>query len=125
MEHVLLIEGHRMMRSALKDLLTQSGFDSVDEAIDPIEAVGKAMRICPHIIVLDTTWPEIKGVYLSRILRLVSPQSKIVLLVDNSWKDDQEITRSSDADAWVAKTVLTKELPQILDTWKLSGIHDK
>lgn len=114
-----------MMRNALKDLLAQNGFDSVDEAIDPIEAVGKASRICPHIIILDTAWPEIKGVYLSRILRQVSPQSKIVLLVDNSWKDDQEATHSSGADAWVSKNVLTEELPQILETWKLSGNHNK
>lgn len=105
------------MRGALKSLLAQSGHKIIEEAADPLEGIRRVMWRPPTVMVVDTVWPEIKGIWLSRFLRELAPQSKIVLLVDNSWRDDPEAERSSGADAFVAKEMLVKELPPILARW--------
>mgnify|MGYP001613105632 CR=1 FL=1 len=124
MADVLLIEGHRLMRDALRDLLTQSGFQSVDEALDPVEAVRKALQLTPAIIILDTTWTEIKGLSLCQMLRAVAPQSKIVLLVDSSWSHDAETIHLSGANEFVVKSAVAHLLPPMLAQWETGRRRD-
>ena len=118
MNVVLVVEGHRMMRGALLDLLVQNGFQSVIGANDPIDAIGKTSRLAPRVIILDTAWQEIQGVYLSRILRELDPQSHIVLLVDEEWNAEQEMKDSSGADTHVPKSMLLEKLPPLLLGWE-------
>ena len=122
MEPVLLIEGHALLRHALKDLLAQSGFHAVIEATDPIEAISHVLRVSPRIIILDTTWTEINGQLLGKILRQIVPQSKIVLLVDESWLADGETAHFDQTDAFVPKNCLTKALSSVLAQWQLADL---
>ena len=115
---VLLIEGHRLMRYALRELLAENGFKSIAEATNPVEAVRQAIDLMPDIIVLDSTWTEIQGSCLSRILRVLTPKSRIVLLVDQDLTDEQEFAHWSGVDALVRKSALTQGLPQLLARWQ-------
>ncbi len=117
---VLLVEAHRMMRSTLRDLLNEGGFESVAEAGDPAQAVHYVRHFSPDIIILDSNWHEFGGVYLTRILRELAPTSRIMLLVDDNRLTDPEIKRESGADAMVAKGDLERDLPTILDRWRLT-----
>ncbi len=121
---VLLIEGHRLMRSAIVSLLAQNGREVVEEAVDPIEGVQKIIWHPPNVIVLDTTWHDVNGFWLSRLLRALAPQSRIILLVDDGTSNDLEAARSSGADACIDKTLLTQELPRVLARWKQSEDSD-
>ncbi len=116
MESVLLIEYHLLLRNALKDLLARHGFRTVTEAANPIEAVKQIVRSAPHIIVLDTLVPELEGFYLSQLLRALSPQSKIVLLIENGEAEYRQAAQASGADAFVDKATLVNELPRVLMT---------
>jgi DNA-binding NarL/FixJ family response regulator len=114
MAHILLIEGHRMMRGALKELLEQHSAHSVESASDPVAAVQIVMHLAPQIIVLDSSWTEINGVCLSRKLREMAPHAKIGMLVDEEWPEDAEFRRSSGADEFIAKATLSRRLPEVL-----------
>jgi DNA-binding NarL/FixJ family response regulator len=114
MTHILLIEGHRLMRSALTDLLERHGAHRIDTASDPVEAVRIVMQLPPHIIILDSIWTEINGLYLSRMLRAMAPHAKIILLVDDSWAQDEDVRQSSGADAIIGKALLAQTLPPML-----------
>ncbi len=121
---VLLIESHRLMRGAIISLLAQNGREVVEEAADPIEGVQKILWQTPNVIVLDSTLPDINGFWFSRLLRVLAPQSRIVLLVDDGTSNDLETARSNGADACVNKTLLTQELPQVLAQWKQTEDSD-
>ena len=123
MGHILLIEGHQWLRHAINELVTQRTALSIDEARDPVEAVNHALHSPPTIIILDTTWPEINGQCLSQMLREVAPQSKIVLLVDDSWPDDAEVKAVTGADAWVNKSSITEALPVLLTQWVAAAVE--
>jgi DNA-binding NarL/FixJ family response regulator len=125
MGSVLLIEGHPLMRSALKNLVAQTGREVVEEAADPLEGMRRIMWQSPSVIVLDCVWPEINGLWLSRFLRQLAPASKIVLLVDGSWSQHPEAASSSGADALIPKDNLSTELPLILARWNDAEDTDK
>ncbi|MBI3537131.1 MAG: response regulator [Chloroflexi bacterium] len=124
MDSVLLVEGHRQMRSALKALIAASGFAEVVEAIDPIEAIVKTNLLAPRLIVLETTWQQMNGMYLSRMLRELAPQSNIVLLVDEEWEMDADAQIASGANACIAKNVLLDQLPRALEKWRNGNSQD-
>lgn len=107
-----------MMRSALIELLEESGAHQIESAPDPVAAVQMLMHGTPQIIVLDTTWTEINGVCLSRMMREMAPHAKIVLLVDEEWREDAELQRSSGADEFVVKANLSSRLREILGAAK-------
>ena len=102
------------MRSALTELLEKHGAHQIDAASDPVEAVRMVMQLPPQIIILDSIWTEINGLYLSRMLREMVPHAKIVLLVDEEWPEDADLRLSSGADETIAKARLTESLPEVL-----------
>lgn len=117
MGNVLLIEGHRQMRTALKDLLARNGCRAITEAEDPIEGIRQVIGNRPPIIILDTAWPEVNGVWLTRVFRLLAPETKILLLLEDNRHDYQEAARLSGADAFLARSALATELTPLLSRW--------
>ena len=117
MNRILLIEGHSLMRSAVKDLLPREGMDSIIEISDPIRAAGQVKEFAPSVIILDGTWAEVNGLWLTRLLRELAPQSKILLLLDDSRQDYQDAARTSGADACIDKSTLAQDLVPTLSRW--------
>lgn len=113
---ILLVEGHGFMRSAVKDLLRHNGMDSIAVS-DPIQAVGQVKQSAPAVIILDTTWSEVNGLWLTRLLRQLAPQSKILLLLDDSRQDYQDAAQFNGADACIAKATVSKDLMPMLWLW--------
>lgn len=113
------------MRHAVKDLLMHNGFGCILEANDPIRAVGQIRQLTPSTIILDTTWREVNGLWFARLLRELAPQSKIILLLDDSRPEYEDAARSSGADAYIPKNALTNELARILNQWKPCECPDK
>ncbi len=118
MHRVLLIECHQLLRSALQELIARSGFDTILEAANPLEAVQQTIRWAPHIIVLDTIVPELQGFSLTERLRQLAPDSKIVLLLENTGSEYEQAVRASGADAFVSRSALAFELPLLLQQWQ-------
>ena len=119
MGNMLLIEGHRLIRGALENLLAHNGGMQMTEATDPIDGIQQAVSQLPDVIILDTAWTEINGFWLARLLHKLSPLSKIVLLLDDNHPVYQEAARANGADAFVAKQMLTTELLPTLERFEV------
>jgi DNA-binding NarL/FixJ family response regulator len=123
MQSVLLIEGHQLLRNALKNLLVQSGIEIVLEASDPLEAIKQTVGRSPQIIVLDIFVLQMEGLYLTQILRTLAPRSKIVLLLENTGPDYQAAVKLSGADAFVDKSTLTEDLPPLVKEFQHESLN--
>jgi two-component system response regulator NreC len=78
---VLLAEDHTILRQGLVALLsTQPGIEVVCEVEDGREAVAAALRLKPHVVVMDLSMPGLNGVDATRQIRRESPKTFVLVL---------------------------------------------
>jgi DNA-binding NarL/FixJ family response regulator len=78
---ILIADDHDLMRRGLRSLLeAQPGWTICAEAHTGREAVLKAEKLKPDIVVLDITMPELNGVEAARRILKVSPNTEILVL---------------------------------------------
>lgn len=81
MVRLLLVDGHSLVRAALKHLLLAAPeVESVTEAGSGEEALSVARTYCPDIILMDVTMPGIGGLEATRRLLRINPRFKIIAL---------------------------------------------
>jgi len=82
----------------------------IGEASDGFEAVQKAEDLQPDLIVLDIGLPTLNGIEAARRIREVSPQSKILVLSQESSADLVHAVLSLGALGYVVKARAGSEL---------------
>src|SRR5262245_14242275 len=78
---VLLAEDHTIVRQGLAALLSaQRGIEVVGEAADGREAVAAALRLRPHVVLMDLGMPGLNGVDATRQIRREAPETFVLVL---------------------------------------------
>jgi len=76
---VLLVDDHPTVREGVRSYLSsQDSITVVGEASDAQEAMLKAKKLSPDVIVLDISLPSLDGGELAKRLRLISPKAKLL-----------------------------------------------
>lgn len=78
---ILLADDHTMVRDGLKALLVEnSEFSVVGSAANGLEAVEKARKLKPDVVVMDIAMPEMNGLDATEQIRQDCPQTQVVIL---------------------------------------------
>ena len=77
---LLVADDHRLLRSALVDLLVQAGFEVVGEAADGADAVALAKQLEPDVVLMDLRMPVLGGLDATRLIKDARPDIQVVLL---------------------------------------------
>ena len=78
---ILVADDHEVVRRGVCALLEgHAGFEVCDEAVDGREAVEKAKRSLPDVVILDIGMPGLNGFDAARQIRSVSPDSEVLIL---------------------------------------------
>ena len=81
MVKVLLVDDHTVVRAGLKALLESTGrIDVVGEASSGEEAVDKARRLDPDIVIMDLAMPGMGGVQATRHITELGLEARILVL---------------------------------------------
>lgn len=108
---VLLIEDHRMVREALREVLTKvPDIEVVGEAGDAHDGLELARTSVPDVIVLDIRLPDLNGIEVAARLRDSGNNAKIVAL--SAFSDKRFVTEMlrSGASGYVTKSAAGTEL---------------
>lgn len=108
---VLLVEDHRMVREALREVLTKvPDMEVVGEAGDAHDGLELARSSAPDVIVLDIRLPDLNGIEVAARLRDSGNKAKIVAL--SAFSDKRFVTEMlrSGASAYVTKSAAGTEL---------------
>src|ERR1700675_2223192 len=76
----------------------------IAEASEGSEAVQKAEKLKPDLILLDIGLPKLNGIEAARQIRKLSPQSKIIFVSQESSADMVEAALDTGALGYVVKT---------------------
>lgn len=115
---ILIADDFAPWRRRLRTLLREPPhWAIVFEACDGVEAVEKAMELCPDVILLDIGMPGLNGIDAGRLIRTKCPGSIVLFVTQNH---DPEIRaaaiESSGAKAYLLKTEAAAQLvPAITD----------
>lgn len=78
---VLLADDHPMLREGLRSSLEPySHIQIVGEACDGREAVRKAIKLRPHIVLMDISMPRMNGLAAAGRLKKLAPKIKVIML---------------------------------------------
>ena len=113
---VLLVDDFAPFRVVISSLLREKPeLQIVAEASDGIEAVQKARRLQPALILLDIGLPKLNGVAAARQIREVAPQSKIIFVTQETSPDIVKEAIGLGATGYVVKTKIESELLRAID----------
>lgn len=83
----------------------------IGDASDGWEAVEKAARLQPDIIILDIGLPHMNGIEAARLIRQKCPQTKIVFLSQQTGGEIIDAALAAGGAAFVLKSSAARDLP--------------
>ena len=112
---ILVVDDHSIIREGLIAIFRQDkGFKVVGSAADGRDALQKALKLLPDVIIMDLVLPDMNGTEaISRILRHL-PLTRIVIL--SACRTTEHVYRAlrSGAKGYVVKSALSHELKDAL-----------
>jgi len=88
MARVLIVDDHPHTRDALASLLGAHGFDVCGVACDGEEALVKAERLQPDLVLLDLSMPGLDGLTALPLLRHTAPRCEVVVLTASGTEEN-------------------------------------
>jgi len=78
---ILVADDHSIVRRGVRSLLeTKPGWAVCGEAVSGADAILKAKRLKPDVVVMDITMPEINGLEATRQIRREVPKTGVIIL---------------------------------------------
>ena len=108
---VLIADDHSVVRMGLASLLgTAKNMEVVGEAVDGIDAVRKALKLRPDVVVMDLVMPRKNGVAATEEIRAAAPEVKILILTTFGTSDDIARALKAGATGAIMKSATNREL---------------
>ena len=108
---ILIADDHALMRMGLKALLeTQPDIETIGEASDGSEAVRKARKLQPDVIIMDILMPGTDGIEATRQITEALPDVKVLILTTSTSSDDLNRAIQAGAAGAVLKSEANKRL---------------
>ena len=113
-KRVLVVEDEPKIREGIVDVLSFKGFDVIwAERGD--EALSKALRLNPDLILLDVMLPKLSGLDVCKNLRESGIKTPILMLSAKGGEDDRIRGLEQGADDYIVKPFSVKELLARID----------
>jgi DNA-binding NarL/FixJ family response regulator len=78
---VLLADDHTVVRAGLRALVEKDGgIEVVAEADDGRQAVALALKMAPHVVLMDVSMPKLNGIEATRQITTARPDIKVLCL---------------------------------------------
>ena len=110
-ETFLLVDDNTLLRASLAKLIGLWRKDvTIAEASDGREAVEKARRLRPSVILMDIRMPVCDGIEATRLIKAELPETKIIMLTVSEEDDDLFEAIGSGAHGYLLKNMRPEEL---------------
>ena len=112
---ILLADDHALLRMGLSTLLgCERDMQIVGEAADGEEAVERAAKLKPDVVIMDLAMPKMDGVEATRQIHAAQPKTRVLVLT--SYGTSVEISRAlaAGASGVIVKDASSDDLPDAI-----------
>jgi DNA-binding NarL/FixJ family response regulator len=108
---VLMVDDHAIMRDGIRALLDlQADIDIVGEASEGNEAIDKAQKLRPDVIIMDIAIPGMDGLEATRRILKKVPSTKVLVLTQHDNREYVVAAIKVGVSGYIPKKALGKEL---------------
>jgi DNA-binding NarL/FixJ family response regulator len=110
-KRILLVDDNRVVRSFLRRLFElQPDFEISGEAENGRDALEKAEKLKPDLIILDLVMPVMTGLEAAPLLKQRLPDTPIIMFTQEQGSEVERLAKVVGIDAVVSKGQVTSEL---------------
>ena len=120
---VLIADDQTLFREGIKDVLSgEKWMQVVGEAADGVEAVAKAKKLKPDVVLMDIKLPLLDGINATRQIRESCPTVNVLML--SSFEDEAHVLDAIQAGAngYLSKMLPAAELVNSIKTFTSEGL---
>ena len=108
---ILVVDDHSVVRRGLKSLLSsRQEWEIIDEAGDGQEALEKATRLKPDVVLLDVSMPIMDGLEACRRIRKIMPETEILMVTQHDSPQMMREALAAGAKGYVVKSDVARDL---------------
>src|ERR1700676_2296688 len=113
---ILVVDDHPIVRHGLRTLLGgRPEWEIIDEAEDGIEAVEKADRLKPDVVVLDVSMPRMDGLEACRRIRKNVLKSEVLIVTQHDSPQMMREALGAGARGYIVKSDAARDLLAALE----------
>ena len=121
---IILADDHRIFRKGLKSLLSEKeNIEVLAEADNGSEALEKAMKYRPEIVLMDIAMPKMDGIEATRQIRERLPDTEVVILSMHAKKAYIDQVLKAGAKGYVLKDSDEENLIAAINTVHNGGYY--
>jgi len=108
---ILVVDDHPVVRHGLRTLLSdRPEWEIIDEAEDGIQAVEKANRLHPDVVIIDVTMPGMDGLEACRRIRKSIPRPEVLFVTRHDSSQMMQEAVNAGAKGYVVKSEAARDL---------------
>ena len=120
---VLIADDHTLFRRGIASALAnQADLEVVGEAVDGLEAIAKAKKLIPDVVLMDLNMPNCSGLEATQALQSEMPQVKILVLTVSDSEADLFAAVKFGARGYLLKKAEPEELVHAIISVAQGGV---
>ena len=108
---VLVVDDHTMVRAGICSVIAlQKDMEVVGEAVNGQEGFDKALRLLPHVALMDIVMPVMSGIEATKLINKECPETKVLVLTQYDEEENMIVARQAGAFGFIPKKAASSEL---------------
>jgi DNA-binding NarL/FixJ family response regulator len=108
---ILLADDHVMFRQGVKRIIEgMDGVNVVGEARDGLELLRLLREINPHLVIMDISMPNLRGLEATREIKAINPEVKVLILTMHKDREYLYHALTAGAEGYLLKEDADEEL---------------
>jgi DNA-binding NarL/FixJ family response regulator len=113
---ILIVDDHEVVRRGLRVLIEpHPGWEVCGEAMNGREAVERANKLKPEVVVMDIGMPELNGLEATRQILKASPRTRVLILTMHESEQLVRDVLEAGAQGYVLKSAAGRDLVKAIE----------
>ncbi len=113
--NVVIVEDYKLTRVGLRSTINEfENIQVIGEAEDAIKGLEIIEREKPQVVLMDLGLPEMNGIEATQKVKVISPDTKVIILTSHDREEEVLAALGSGASAYCLKDIDPKTLASVI-----------